>query len=198
MQRFAENFARRALLGDARGIHDVDAVGVTRHHAEIVRDDDECNPQFARQVLHQFQDLRLYGHVERGGRFVGDQQFRIAREPDRYHHALAHAARKLVRILVKPAIRIGNADHLQQIERAGARRRLVHVEMDHQRFHDLEPDGQHRVQRRHRLLEDHRDIAAANLAHFVFSKLEKIAPLEQDAAADDAACRLGQQPHDGE
>ena len=60
--------------------------------------------ELARQVLHQLQDLRLDGDVERGGRLVGDDQLGIAREPDRDHHPLAHAARELVRILVEAAL----------------------------------------------------------------------------------------------
>jgi hypothetical protein len=36
-----------------------------------------------------------------------------------------------------------------------------------QRLADLARDGVHRVQRRHRLLEDHADAVAANLAHGV-------------------------------
>jgi hypothetical protein len=45
------------------------------------------------------QDLRLDGHVERGGRLVGDQQRRVAGQRHGDHHALAHAARQLVRVL---------------------------------------------------------------------------------------------------
>ncbi len=41
----------------------------------------------------QIEDLRLDGDVERGGRLVGDQQFRLAGERDGNGNALAHAAR---------------------------------------------------------------------------------------------------------
>ena len=82
----------RALLDQAGGVHHDDAVGVARNHAEIVRDDDERNVERARQILHQLEDLRLNGHVERGGRFVRNDQLRIAGKPDRDHHTLAHTA----------------------------------------------------------------------------------------------------------
>ena len=36
------------------------------------------------------------------------------------------------------------------------------LEMDGERLHDLQPDLQHRVERGHRLLEDHGDLAAAD------------------------------------
>ena len=123
MQRPREHALGGAALDQARRIHHVHAVGVARDDAEIVRDDDDRDAEPARQVLHQLEDLRLDGDVERGGRLVGDEQLRIAGKPDRDHHALAHAAGELMRILVEPAFGIGDADERQQLDRAGARRR---------------------------------------------------------------------------
>jgi hypothetical protein len=57
------------------------------------------------------------------------------------------------------------------------------------------PIGEHRVERGHRLLEDHRDVAAAVLAHLVFGQREKIAALEQHAAAGHPARRLREKAH---
>ena len=48
-------------------------------------------------------------------------QLRIAGEPDRDHHPLAHAAGELMRILFQPRARVGDADQLQQLDRARAR-----------------------------------------------------------------------------
>ncbi|KAG1362878.1 hypothetical protein G6F61_014085 [Rhizopus arrhizus] len=55
-------------------------------------------------------DLRLDGHVQRGGRFVGDQQARLARQGHRDHHALAHAARQFTR---QGATETAQADQVQ-------------------------------------------------------------------------------------
>ena len=95
-----------------------------------MRDDDQRDAEAARQILHQLEDLRLDGHVERGGRLVGDDQLRIAGKPDRDHHALAHAAGELMRILIEPALGVGDADQLQQLDGAGARLLLVHLQVD--------------------------------------------------------------------
>ena len=81
---------------------------------------------------------------------------------------------------------------------ARARRGLRHRQMNDQRLHDLEADRQHRIERAHRLLENHRDIAAADGAHFIGRQLQQIAALKHDAAADDAAGGFGQELHDGE
>ena len=69
--------------------------------------------QLAPQPRQQLQDLRLDGHVERGGRLVGDEQRRPAGERHRDHHALPHAARHLVRIVVHAPLGIGDADQLE-------------------------------------------------------------------------------------
>src|SRR5947208_5863097 len=49
----------------------------------------------------EIEDLCLDGHVEGCGGFVRDQQSRIASERGRDHHALAHAAGKLMRVIVR-------------------------------------------------------------------------------------------------
>jgi hypothetical protein len=89
---FEEHVIGRALLDDARRVHHVHAVGVARNDPEIVRDHDHRDAEPARQLLHQLEDLCLDGDIEGRGRLVRDDEFRIAREPDRDHHALAHAA----------------------------------------------------------------------------------------------------------
>ena len=65
---------RRTTFNDAAGVHDIDAVGVARDHAEVVGDDDHRHAEFSREILHQLEDLRLDRHVERRRRLVGDDQ----------------------------------------------------------------------------------------------------------------------------
>ena len=67
-------------------------------------------PRCSAQAVEQFEDLGLHRHVERGRRLVGDEYFGLRGERDGDHHPLAHAAAQLVRILVEPSRRVGNAD----------------------------------------------------------------------------------------
>ena len=62
--------------------------------------------------------------------------------------------------------------------------------VDDERFRDLVADGEDRVERRHRLLKDERDLGAAHLAHLRFGQRQQIAVLEPDAAAGDPSRRL--------
>ena len=104
-----EERARRRVLDDAPGVHHGDVVGATGHDAEVVGDEHHRHEAFALLGLQQVEDLRLHGDVERGRRLVGEQELRAARQRDRDHHTLAHAARQLVRVLAEPALGFGDA-----------------------------------------------------------------------------------------
>ena len=54
-------------------------------------------------LAQQLQHLGLHGDVERRRRLVGDEQFRLQRQPHGDHGALLHAAGELVRIFARAA-----------------------------------------------------------------------------------------------
>ena len=70
--------------------------------------------------------------------------------------------------------------------------------MLHQPLADLVADGEGRVQRGHRLLEDHRDARAAIGPPLRRWKPGQFGPGELDAAGGDPPRRLRNQPHHGE
>ena len=107
-------------LHHAAGVHHGDLVRHLRHHAEVMGDQHDRHAGLALQVAQQVQDLRLHRHVQRGGGLVGDQQVGRAGQGHRDHHALAHAAGHLVRILVQPAVGGGDADAVQRVGGAAA------------------------------------------------------------------------------
>src|SRR6185295_4087771 len=72
-----------------------------------------------------------------------------------------------------------------------------HLLMQHQRLADLPADGHHRVERGHRLLEDHGDVVAADLAHLRLVESDEVATVELHRAADDAA-GIVDEPHQRE
>ena len=177
--RGGEDCLGRALFDDLAIGHDADAVGHLAHDAEIVGDEQHRHAQPRLQRLEQRQDLRLHCDVERGGRLVGDQQVRLVGERHGDHHALALAARELVRVGVEPAFGIGNADILEQLDGAGARRGLAQAAMRDQHLAHLVLDGVERIERAHRLLEDHRDVGAAHLAHLAVARRCEVWPLKR-------------------
>ena len=130
----------------------------------------------------QLQDLRLHGDVECGGRLIGDQQLRLARDRHRDHRALPHSARERVRIGVDVALRVRNAGEVEQLDRAGARLRAARAAVRVQRLGDLLADGQHRVEAGHRLLEHHADLAAAHGQQIALAERSRSRPSSRTAA----------------
>ncbi len=108
----------------------------------------------------QVEDLVLDGHVERRGRLVGEQHPRAACESDRDADALAHAARHLVRVDVEALLGLGDVDRLEERDRDLLGLLLAHVEVIADVLGQLAPDGDDRVERRHRVLEDHGHLGA--------------------------------------
>ena len=177
-------------------MHDDDAVGHLGDDAHVVRDQDQRHPEFPLQVPDQRQDLGLDGHVERRRRLVGNQDLGPERQRDGDHHALAHAAGELVRVLRQPPFGLGDADRLERGDRGRARLACADRAMRQDRLGQLPPDRQHRIERGHRLLEDHGDLGAAHLAHLALAERRQFAAAERDAAAGNPRHRLGQKPHD--
>ncbi len=180
-QRLAQQRANGRFLHHLSRVHHQHAVGDLRHHADIVRDEDHRHVRVPLQSADQVQDLRLNGHVQRGRRLVGDQQARAAGQCHRDHHALAHTAGKVVRIAGQPTARLRDADQVQQFHRPLARRRRRHILVLGQRLGDLRAHAMHRIERGHRLQEDHAKLAAAHLAHRMFRQRQQV---------DDPAIRL--------
>ena len=195
MARRAEQGRDRRLLDLLSGVHHHDPLGDLGDDAEVVGDEHDRGPDPTLEIPHQVEDLRLDGHVERRRRLVGDEQLRVAGERHRDHHPLAHAARELVRILAKAPARLRDADEVQHLDGAVLRRPPLEAFVQAQRLAQLASDRQHRVEAGHRLLEDHADVVAADVAHRALGQRQEIAALEPDRAGD-LAGRLGDEAQD--
>ena len=175
MDRRAHDLAERALLDDLARIHHRDAVADFDRDPDIVGDEDHRHAELALQFAQQQQDLDLHGGIERRGRLVREQDFRLAGQRQRDHRALAHAAGHLVRIGVEPALGGGNPHHLQHFQRARHRLALALAFVAHHGFRDLLADGVDRIERQRRLLEDHRDGLAAKRRQFLVVERQHVA-----------------------
>ena len=152
-----------------------------------MRDHDDRHAQLFLQILHQFQNLRLNGYIQRRGRLIRDQNIRFARQRHGDHHALPHTARKLIGILLQALFRFVDAHQREHLLSARLRLFTVAPRMNADRLHQLIADGVYGVQGRHRILEYDRNLIAADLAHFIIGKPHQLLPVEADAAAYDAA-----------
>jgi hypothetical protein len=190
MGRTVEDVVGRSHLDDAPGVHHGDAVGQPGDDAEVMGDPDERHPELVRELLDDGEDLRLDGDVERRRRLVGDDECGTMEERDRDRHALPHAARELMRVGREPLLRRGNPDHTERVARTRHRLPEARLLVREHRLHHLGSDAEHRVQRHHRILKDHRDLAAAQLPHLVRGQADKIPALEQDAPTNHPPRRI--------
>jgi hypothetical protein len=90
-----------------------------------------------------------------------DQQRRLQHQGHRDHDALPLAARELVWVGVRYQLGLGQAHMAHDRERALRPRGGRQAGMGAQHLVDLLAAGHHRIERRHRLLEDHRHACAA-------------------------------------
>jgi len=78
------------LLHDPPRVHHRNGVTGFRHHAEIVGDKENRRFRLLPKIPHQIENLRLDGDIQRRGRLIGDQQFRLADEGCGNDAPLAH------------------------------------------------------------------------------------------------------------
>ena len=160
-------------------------------------DQDDRGMGLSLRSTEDFDDLRLDRHVERGRRLVGDEHARVVGDRHRDHRALSHSARELVRVLVDAPLGERHADELEQLDRplAGGLFADLGV-MHHDRLRDLIADREHGIERRHRVLEDHRHLPTPDVAQPLLRHLEHVVALEDRLAARDASRRCRDETED--
>jgi hypothetical protein len=114
MARGFKSRPRCTFLHDFSGIHHCDLIRDTRNEAEIMRHQNQGNVQLTPQIGEQVQDLRLDRYVERGCRFIRNDQLRLALQRHGDHDTLAQTARELMGILRQTAFSRGDADLAQE------------------------------------------------------------------------------------
>ena len=90
----------------------------------------------------------------------------MAGEGDGDGDPLAHSARQLVRIFGEAAASFGDAYEVEQFQGTGSGFGARHLEVIAERFGDLSSDLHHRVERGHRVLENHRHLDAPEVLGF--------------------------------
>ena len=161
-------------------LHHDDAVAISGGEAEVVSDQDRRHAALARQFDHEVHHRLLRGDVEARGRLVGDEELRPAGKRKRDDDALTHAAGQLKRISVVALLGIGDADAPQRIDRLFldlARRSLDVIE---ENILDLPADLADWIERRARVLENHRHFPPAQVAHFGFARLADVDAAEEN------------------
>ncbi len=201
MTRRAKNVGLSAEFDHAPGVHNRDAVRNMRNDCEIVRDEKHRQSKFMPQVIQQIENLLLYGHIERSGRLIRDQQLWTINNGHRNHHALPHSSRKLMRIAPCPLFGLRDGHIAHAFNRSSPGFGFRDAVMSEDSLGNLPADTHDRVKGGHRLLENHRNPRPAKLAKLLGRQSGKmcrraVAILKCDFARHNRGWR--KQSHDGE
>ena len=161
--RVREHGVGRPGLDDLAGAHHRDPVGDALDDGEVVADQQHGGAAGPQRV-EQLEDLRLDGHVEGGGRLVGDEQRRRQRDRRGDEGALAQPAGELAGALPGGECRIRDAGVGEQLEHPGTPGARSELGVQPQRVVDLPPDGAQRVEGDQRVLQDEADLLAPDAA----------------------------------
>jgi len=183
MLRGVQHVLRGTALDQLAGLHHSHLVGDLRHHSEVVGDEQHRHAFAFLQFLHQGQNLGLGGHIQRGGRLIGDQQCGLQKHRGSDHDALALPTRKAEGVAVQQLFGVGQADVAQCRDDALAFLAARQIgPMAVQNLLDLLANAHHRVERGHGLLKDHADAPSAQLSHARLAGHQQILALEHDLA----------------
>ena len=196
MARPGQHLGHRPGLDHGAAVHHAQVVAQLRHQAQVVRDEHDRPGELAPQAFEQVDDLGLDRRVQRRGGLVGEQQVGLHQQRHGDHHALAHAARELVRIGHQAQVGVGDAHADQGLACPRQRVRASDAgvaALEH--IHQVRGHGEQRIERRHRVLEDHRDACAAPGGHRRLVEPEQLGAVEGDAAVEprDVARQQAQQ-----
>jgi len=204
MAGIAENVVDGAAFHDLALVDDHDLVGQIGDDAEIMGDQQHRQAELLAQILDQFQNLRLHRNVQRRRRFIGDDEAGPAHQCHGDHRPLPEPARKLKRVKPHGVGRIGESNQAEHPFGMLQAFLATDVPMQEKRLADLVADGMQVRKGRHGVLEDHRNIPAAESAHFLafgvqFGEVDRFSPVIRLVKQDFAAGNPGlgrQQPHD--
>ena len=190
MERVVEEIVDASLLDPAAGIHhdDRSATSATTPRSWVIR---ICAvpSRFCRSEIRP----RICACTVTSSAVVGSSAMMI-------FGSQASASAIIARCRMPPESSCGNCAgaalgvrHLHQVQRFdGSRKGLAPARLAvlAHRFGDLFADGQDRVERRQRLLEDHGDLIAAQILHLALVHGEKILAMDLDRASCDTPLRV--------
>ena len=147
---------------------------------EIVRDEQVGDAKFGLQFFQQIENLRLHGNVQRRGRLVADQQFRLHGQRPCNGDALALTTGKLMRVTRSGLGR--QADLFEQGRDGRGQIGIARLTPRTQRQHAFGDDFAHpqpRIQRGEGILENHLHVPP-RLAQAASGQPDQFAAAEPD------------------
>src|SRR5437870_82196 len=111
MTRLAEHLLTRPILYEQAPVEHRQLVAHVADQTDIVRHKHDRHPSGLLEFPQQVEILALRRYIQRGGRFISNEQGRGAANRRGAGDPLAHAATELVRVAVHPQLRRDDFDH---------------------------------------------------------------------------------------
>ncbi len=137
---------------------------------------------FFLKLYEQIQYLSLNCDIKRRRGLIRDEQLHIpANKGHGYRHSLPDSTRKFVRVLINPRFGRRYSGLSHDLDGMLPSLTLLHFRpVNCQHFLDLVTHRKHRIQRRHRLLQDDRYLIPTQASALGLIQRQQIRPLEQD------------------
>ena len=132
VSRVREQFLGRRLLDDLTGVHDGDLVSHLGDKRQVVGHEDHCEAELLTQLVEQVDDLLLNGDVQCGGRFISNDELRVAGQCHCDQDSLTLATGEFVRVGLEGALGIQAHQFEEFLCAAGASTlgQLLHLCLD--------------------------------------------------------------------
>ncbi len=171
------------MLHDLALVHHVGIGAGLAHDAEVVGDHQQRETVLGHEILQEFENLCLCRDVQGGARLVRDQQARFRQQRHGDENPLAHTPRQHDRKRLRHPLRIAHphlAQHFEDTRHAApgiavAAKTAVGIFQDGAK---LVLDGEHRIERGHRVLEHHAHRRAAQAQPVTLGHGQQIATVK--------------------
>ena len=183
MRRLRKQRAGCGGLNHPSLFHNHDAIAILRRQPEIVSDEHAGHPPIGREIVDQVHDGLLGRHIEPGRRLVRDQQSRLAGQGDGDHDTLTHTAGQFERVRPVALLGIVDAHLLENLDGFCLEPVARRIGVLAQDIADLIAHRPDRIERDFRVLKDHRDFAAADLAQITLGRGQHVHAAKGNIAA---------------
>ena len=178
IQRVSKELPGRCKLHDSSRIHHRNPVTDFRSNSKIVCHHHNTHAKIFLQLLQKTDDLFLHRDIQGSCRLIRKKKLRSGSKRNGNHRPLPHASGELMRICRKTLLCRRNSNHLHQPHCLSFLLLPAHFLLEG--FHNLLSDRLHRIQRCHRLLENHADVPAADFPKLRFRHFPQILSVKQN------------------
>ena len=159
-------------------------------------DENDRQPTRAAQFVKDRENLRLHRHVQRGCRFISDDDVGIIGQGHRDPDPLTHPTRHLVRVVRDALLSIWDAHGFQKVNRLFAPCNLVDATVCPDRLDQLVTNPVERMQRGKRILKNIRDGPTTHVTQTAVRHADQVFTFEIGRAIGDHTGRRSDKPHD--